>query len=363
MHAAAMATALVWGHQLRYLSTHFGDGSFFNQGLVIPAATGKKPYALHTVTIEDALAQGLLARIRPGSPDTAEARAAFLAELRAGCATEEQYLEEFMCVPSSEQSALLTYDAIQACELAGLVPVADVGLPGSSSTGGGAVDGEATSAMEIDEQGRQVWNFQCDLVVGGTPADAVNLYETVRGMATPGGEQFVGGSGTPLIIREGYEISEIQEVRLRAHFQVVWSVDGSPLISWRQSFKFVGPPDNSDGNEVYHEVVYPGAAPVLVRDPVRNRRLVQSGSAVCLGGPMAPPAASGGNFLEPPEVSFAMLDLEQYQTDWSYTLAVGYGYVAGGGSTTQDVALALARVAPNLITDWPGAWLQSPVSS
>jgi predicted phage terminase large subunit-like protein len=58
---AAMAIT-IWGGQLRIISTHDGEDNPFND-LVKQSRNGDKPYSLHRITFEDAIAQGLYKRI------------------------------------------------------------------------------------------------------------------------------------------------------------------------------------------------------------------------------------------------------------------------------------------------------------
>jgi phage FluMu gp28-like protein len=62
------------------------------------------------------MAQGLVEKIkRLDAPDPV-ARRDFIEEIRASCPDEDAWNEEYLCRPSSEQSALLGYGLIQACE-------------------------------------------------------------------------------------------------------------------------------------------------------------------------------------------------------------------------------------------------------
>lgn len=58
---AAMAF-LMWGGQVRIISTHNGVENYFHE-LVEDCRQGKKPYSLHRITLDDALADGLYKRI------------------------------------------------------------------------------------------------------------------------------------------------------------------------------------------------------------------------------------------------------------------------------------------------------------
>lgn len=124
---AMHATAMVWGYQLRLWSTHNGEGSFFNQMVM----EGKKWMAtppeqkaaypdlratVQTVTILDAVKQGLVEKIKGLSEPNETARRDWLGELRSTVPDEDTWNEEYLCKPSSEQSSLLSYDLIRRCE-------------------------------------------------------------------------------------------------------------------------------------------------------------------------------------------------------------------------------------------------------
>jgi phage FluMu gp28-like protein len=130
---AMHATAMVWGHQLRLWSTHNGEGSYFNRlcraasrdaesgagpdaGSAIRRSSFRVPHSLHRVTIIDAVEQGLVERIRKLPAPDLRARREWLEELRASCPDEDTWREEYLCEPGSEQSALLNYETIAACE-------------------------------------------------------------------------------------------------------------------------------------------------------------------------------------------------------------------------------------------------------
>lgn len=53
---------LMWGGEVRIISTHFGDDNAFND-LIGEIKTGKKKYSLHHITFDDALNDGLYKRI------------------------------------------------------------------------------------------------------------------------------------------------------------------------------------------------------------------------------------------------------------------------------------------------------------
>ena len=117
---AALAL-LIWGGEVRVISTHNGDDNPFN-GLVQDIRSGRKPYSLHRVDFDEALADGLYRRIcevlgRPWSP---EAEATW----RQGVIDfyGEDAEEELFCVPSQGSGTFLTRALIETC-LSGEIPV------------------------------------------------------------------------------------------------------------------------------------------------------------------------------------------------------------------------------------------------
>ncbi len=110
---AAMAL-LIWGGQVRIISTHNGDTNEFNS-LVQDIRAKRKPYSLHRVDFDEALGEGLYRRIcevlgRRWSP---EAEAAW----RQGVVDfyGEDAEEELFCVPSQGSGVWLTRALIETC--------------------------------------------------------------------------------------------------------------------------------------------------------------------------------------------------------------------------------------------------------
>jgi phage FluMu gp28-like protein len=115
---AARASAMVWGHRLRIISSHNGEGSLFNT-LVKEIQSGKRQgWALHTTSIIDAVGDGLAERIRhlPLTPPNLELRKTFLDDLRRDCLDQSEWDQEYMCIPGSDEASLLGYDLIRGCE-------------------------------------------------------------------------------------------------------------------------------------------------------------------------------------------------------------------------------------------------------
>jgi len=110
---AAMAL-LMWGGQVRIISTHNGDSNPFNE-LVNDIRSGKKPYSLHRVTFDDALKQGLYKRIClvKGREWSQEAEDAWRAEIVASYGDDAD--EELFCIPSQGSGTYLPRIIIERC--------------------------------------------------------------------------------------------------------------------------------------------------------------------------------------------------------------------------------------------------------
>jgi phage FluMu gp28-like protein len=119
---AMQPAGAVWDHQLRIWSTHNGEDSFFAQ-LVGESSefrgqsSGKAGrWSFHRVTLFDAVAQGLVEKIKGLKEPNETARQDFLEEIRATCPGEDAWNEEYLCRPSTEDRSLLPYSLIQSCE-------------------------------------------------------------------------------------------------------------------------------------------------------------------------------------------------------------------------------------------------------
>jgi phage FluMu gp28-like protein len=114
----------LWGGGMDIISTHRGTGNFFNELVIEVKYKGNpKGFSLHTVTLLDAVQQGLLAKLQakwaeanPGDGRLKWTDDDFLQSLRDECADEETWQQEFLCQPGDDQAAFLSYDLIAACE-------------------------------------------------------------------------------------------------------------------------------------------------------------------------------------------------------------------------------------------------------
>lgn len=104
---------LMWGGKILIISTHFTEGNAFAR-LIQDARSGRKPYEVLRVTLDDALHDGLYRRIcqKQGKPWTAEGEARWRQQLirAAGDAADE----EFFCIPSQGGGAVLNGALIEA---------------------------------------------------------------------------------------------------------------------------------------------------------------------------------------------------------------------------------------------------------
>jgi phage FluMu gp28-like protein len=125
---AAMAL-LMWGGQVRVISTHFGDTNEFNS-VIQDIRAGKKHYSLHRVTLDDALEDGLYQRICEvlGKEWTPAAETAWRQDLIDSYGEDAD--EELFCVPSQGSGVWLTRAVIEKC-LSADIPVIRYEQPSS----------------------------------------------------------------------------------------------------------------------------------------------------------------------------------------------------------------------------------------
>lgn len=112
---------ITWGGNMEVISTHRGSQNFFNE-LVREARENGNPknISLHRVTLADALDQGFLYKLQQmlpaDDPRQVMDEAAYFDLVRAGCADEESFQQEYMCNPADDNAAFLEYDLIAGCE-------------------------------------------------------------------------------------------------------------------------------------------------------------------------------------------------------------------------------------------------------
>ena len=141
-----------WGGTLAILSTHRGAQTVFNELVLDVQQRGNRMgWSLHTISIQRGVEEGLVERIdvatrgalsqeydaaaseaqnAPGSsgpvhgeepgtgvgrPELATLRSWWLWKQRAECIDEEQWLQEYCCVPADENGAFIPYELLNAC--------------------------------------------------------------------------------------------------------------------------------------------------------------------------------------------------------------------------------------------------------
>lgn len=114
---------ITWGGSMEIFSTHRGTANFFNQLIVeIKHKGNPKGFSLHTVTLQDALDQGFLFKLQGKLPHDDPRQGMDEAEyfnfIKAGCADEESFAQEYMCIPADDASAFLSYELIDGCKYA-----------------------------------------------------------------------------------------------------------------------------------------------------------------------------------------------------------------------------------------------------
>jgi phage FluMu gp28-like protein len=114
---------ITWGGSLEIFSTHRGSRNFFNELITeIKHKGNPKGFSLHSVTLQQALEEGLLYKLQGKLPaDDARQEmdeAAYFDFIRSGCADEESFQEEFCCQPGDDNAAFLSYDLMASCEYA-----------------------------------------------------------------------------------------------------------------------------------------------------------------------------------------------------------------------------------------------------
>lgn len=105
---------ITWGFPVRVLSTYNGKGNRYYR-LVTEAKKPGARWSLHTVTIESAIADGLVDKIM-GRAASHQDCADFLADCRAAAGDDDTYNQEYMCIPVDEASAWLTWELITSGE-------------------------------------------------------------------------------------------------------------------------------------------------------------------------------------------------------------------------------------------------------
>jgi phage FluMu gp28-like protein len=111
---AAMALTM-WGARVRIISTHNGVDNEFNQYLQ-DARAGRKPYSVHRITLDDALADGVFKRICyvTGQKWSSVAESAWREKTITNAPSKEAADEEYFCIPNQSGGSALSRVLIEA---------------------------------------------------------------------------------------------------------------------------------------------------------------------------------------------------------------------------------------------------------
>ena len=120
---AIAAPGVTWGGRIEILSTHRGSGNYFNT-LVREAREEGNPkgISLHRVTLQDAVEQGLLRKLKKKLPEddprVSMSDDEYLQFVKDGCPDEESWREEYCCIPSDDSASFLPMELIGSAEYA-----------------------------------------------------------------------------------------------------------------------------------------------------------------------------------------------------------------------------------------------------
>lgn len=111
---------ITWGGSMQIFSTHRGSGNFFNSLIrEIREKGNPKGFSLHRVTLQDALYEGFLYKLQSKLPADDERQemdeADYFDFIRRGCADDESFQQEYMCVPADDASAFIEYALLDGC--------------------------------------------------------------------------------------------------------------------------------------------------------------------------------------------------------------------------------------------------------
>lgn len=107
---AAAQPAILRGDPIRIISTYNGMGNLYYR-LVQKVKAGQLDWSLHRIPLVDAVGQGLLDNIMDRTT-TEKEQAAWLAEVRKNCVSNDIWLQEYCCTPVDSATAFITYELL-----------------------------------------------------------------------------------------------------------------------------------------------------------------------------------------------------------------------------------------------------------
>lgn len=104
----------MWGGKIRVISTHNGNENLFYE-LIEDIRKGKRKGSVHTITLDDACRDGLYQRICQVTRKqwSAANEDEWKRDLLTSCATEDDALEEYYCVPQNGAGAYIPFVLIE----------------------------------------------------------------------------------------------------------------------------------------------------------------------------------------------------------------------------------------------------------
>ena len=112
---AVAKPVIQWGGTLSVISTHRGICTVFNDLITdIQQRGNPMGWSLHSIPIQRAVDEGLVEKINAGT-EANDSREDWLARQRAECIDEEQWLQEYCCVPADEAVAFISFELLNAC--------------------------------------------------------------------------------------------------------------------------------------------------------------------------------------------------------------------------------------------------------
>jgi phage FluMu gp28-like protein len=120
---AIMEPGVTWGGFIWLFSTHRGSANYFNQLIQEARHKGNpKGWHVYRVTLQDALDCGFLYKLQRKLPESDRRQqmdeAAYFDFVRAKAADAETFAQEYMCVPSDDASAFISYALLDGCKYA-----------------------------------------------------------------------------------------------------------------------------------------------------------------------------------------------------------------------------------------------------
>ena len=116
---------ITWGGNFEIFSTPRGSDSFFQKLIDEIKGGNPKKFSFHKITLEDALNQGFLAKLQKKLPlgDERQAmdEAAYFDFIKSGCADEETFNQEYMCIPSNDATAFISYEMLDGNRVRGSI--------------------------------------------------------------------------------------------------------------------------------------------------------------------------------------------------------------------------------------------------